>query len=181
MEHKSYPKIVRINKIFEECTIVEKIDGTNSSLYIDEHSHLVNVGSRNRLITPLDDNFGFAKCAVDNKEDLEKLGPGVHYGEWYGSGIQRRYGLKEKRFALFNYHTRTPENTPDCCEVIKPFYVGEFSFDILNQAIEELKEKGSFQVPGFMNPEGVIVHLLNTKRMFKWTFENNEGKWKGVA
>ena len=30
------------------------------------------------------------------------LVPGRHFGEWWGSGIQRGYGLDEKTFSLFN-------------------------------------------------------------------------------
>lgn len=50
--------------------------------------------SRTRWITPEDDNYGFAKWANENKEELLKLGIGQHFGEWWGSGIQRGYNLQ---------------------------------------------------------------------------------------
>jgi hypothetical protein len=30
------------------------------------------------------------------------LGAGRHFGEWWGAGVQRRYGQTAKRFSLFN-------------------------------------------------------------------------------
>ena len=49
--------------------------------------------------------FGFARWVETNRERLiTLLGPGLHFGEWWGSGIQRGYGLTkgDKRFSLFN-------------------------------------------------------------------------------
>ncbi len=62
------------------------------------------IGSRTRWITAQDDNHGFARWVEGNKQELLKLGAGRHFGEWWGSGIQRGYGLQkgEKRFSLFN-------------------------------------------------------------------------------
>src|SRR5690606_19156402 len=65
--------------------------------------------SRNRFITPgkSTDNFGFAGWVADHAYELVNLlGPGAHFGEWWGAGIQRTYGLKngEKYFSLFNVH-----------------------------------------------------------------------------
>jgi len=61
-------------------------------------------GSKNRWLdtSSKGDNFGFAKWVQENSEELLKLGEGRHFGEWFGKGIQRGYGLNEKRFALFN-------------------------------------------------------------------------------
>src|SRR5436305_1822690 len=100
IEFNAFPKIARLNR---ECVITEKIDGTNASILIDEDG-VVMAGSRTRWITPENDNFGFAKWVEANKSELMKLGVGHHFGEWWGSGIQRGYGLTkgEKRFSLFN-------------------------------------------------------------------------------
>ena len=70
----------------------------------DDGRFLVRAGSRKRFVMPgkETDNFGFAAWVRDNAEELVKLGPGVHYGEWWGQSIQRGYGLTEKRFSLFN-------------------------------------------------------------------------------
>ena len=100
-EFQEFPKIARLNR---EVVVTEKIDGTNASIYIGADGGEFLVGSRTRWITPEADNFGFARWAYGHEEELRTLGPGHHYGEWWGSGIQRGYGLEkgEKRFSLFN-------------------------------------------------------------------------------
>ena len=84
MEFQEFGKIARLSR---ECTITEKIDGTNASIFIGENGEFL-IGSRSRWITPEEDNYGFAKWALTNKEELLKLGVGHHFGEWWGIGIQ---------------------------------------------------------------------------------------------
>lgn len=99
MEFEKFPKIARYAK--EAVTITEKIDGTNAALLIEGGA--LQAASRSRLITPDDDNHGFARWAYENTDELvELLGEGRHFGEWWGHGIQRGYGLKNKFFSLFN-------------------------------------------------------------------------------
>src|ERR1700731_4680286 len=78
-------------------------------------------GSRTRWLgtSSSADNFGFAKRVLEHADELRALGAGRHYGEWYGLGIQRNYGLQEKRFALFNvarWNAMNPQ--PACCDVV---------------------------------------------------------------
>jgi hypothetical protein len=94
IEFKAWPKIARLNR---RMIITEKIDGTNAAVIVTEGGQ-VYAQSRTRLITPgkTTDNFGFAAWVEQNKVFLaERLGPGYHYGEWWGVGIQRGYGLRE--------------------------------------------------------------------------------------
>ena len=88
-------------RLSRECIITEKLDGTNAQICITEAGDFL-VGSRTRWITPEYDNFGFARWAHENRDDLMTLGVGKHFGEWWGMGIQRNYGLTERRFSLFN-------------------------------------------------------------------------------
>ena len=99
-EFRPFPKIPRLSR---EIIITEKIDGTNASITITEDGQFLT-GSRNRWITPEDDNFGFSAWAHANKDVLMGLGVGTHFGEWWGHGIQRGYGLPKgrRRFSLFN-------------------------------------------------------------------------------
>ncbi|HLE80817.1 MAG TPA: RNA ligase family protein, partial [Dehalococcoidia bacterium] len=97
-DFQEFGKIYRLSR---DCIITEKIDGTNAQVVVLEDGRVL-AGSRNRWITPEADNFGFARWVKEHEEELRSLGPGRHYGEWWGSGIQRGYGLKEKRFSLFN-------------------------------------------------------------------------------
>ncbi|MFJ2114165.1 RNA ligase family protein, partial [Streptomyces sp. NPDC087850] len=65
--------------------------------------YIVGAQSRNRIITPWSDNHGFAKWVHDNSYTLVKLlGPGTHFGEWWGIGIKREYRQRHKNFSLFN-------------------------------------------------------------------------------
>ena len=108
-----FPKMPRLSR---EIIVTEKIDGTNAQVYIGDDGTIL-AGSRTRWITPENDNFGFAAWVRDNTDELLKLGPGSHFGEWWGAGIQRRYGLNEKRFSLFNV-ARWGEERPACCSVV---------------------------------------------------------------
>lgn len=167
---ESFGKIPRYSR---GVVITEKLDGTNAQIVITEDGKML-FGSRNRYITPEDDNFGFARWATEHKEDLYKLGVGRHYGEWYGQGIQRGYGLTEKRFALFNTG-RWGSNPmkPLCCEVVPLLSVGAFTDTLINETLATLKEHGSFAAP-FMDPEGIVIYHKASNGLFKKTIKDDE-------
>jgi RNA ligase len=195
LEFKPFQKIGRLTR---GITITEKLDGSNAQItivpvlpdYNDPNiiariesptgSFAMYAGSRTRWITPgkETDNFGFARWAQDWSLELFKLGPGTHYGEWYGQGIQRNYGLQEKRFALFNAlrwgNGPDRPTRPTCCDVVPVLYHGVFSGDCADAAIATLRSNGSFAVPGFKNPEGIVVFHHATKTLFKKTLEKDE-------
>lgn len=173
LEFQPFPKIARLNR---ECVITEKLDGTNSQISIDDDGDIM-VGSRSRWITPgkSTDNFGFAAWVQDNTDELRKLGPGNHFGEWWGSGIQRGYGLLggEKRFSLFNAERWTDDVRPACCSVVPVLYRGPFSTAAVDDIVSLLRDAGSKASPGFMKPEGVIVWHVAARLMFKVTLEKD--------
>jgi hypothetical protein len=172
--------------------ITEKLDGTNAQVIIEPaipeagdraDTHIAEVdglyigaGSRTRLLWPgkTTDNFGFAQWVADNAAELVKLGPGRHFGEWYGQGIQRGYGLTEKRFALFNVGRWNAENKPACCEVVPVLSRYTFDTNHVGRVMEQLRVQGSFAVPGFMKPEGIVVFHTASGALFKKTFEKDE-------
>ena len=162
MEFKPWPKIIRIeNK--RAPVFTEKIDGTNACIAINEYGDFI-CQSRSRIITPEDDNYGFARWVEGNKDELLKMGEGYHYGEWWGYGIQRGYDLKEKRFSLFNtrrWGEHNP-NTPSCVSVV-PI--------IRAKTIEEVKQlllsNGSYAAPGYMKVEGAVMYEPDTDTCFK--------------
>ncbi len=178
-EFKSWNKISRLSN--ETVTITEKIDGTNALLCIRDG--VLYTGSRNKWITPLDDNAGFSRWAEEHKSDLLQLGEGYHYGEWYGKGIQRGYGLKEKRLALF-YLSNKDKILPTCCELvptlgiynIKPLKSQEEeTFDaIVYSCIYKLKCRGSIAAIGYMKPEGIIVQFHDSGKRYKILCENDD-------
>lgn len=203
MEFQSFPKIPRYSR---DIIITEKLDGTNAQIYIEQYTDILDennlpygnplctykdmaifAGSRNRWITIEDDNFGFAKWVKENSEELVKLGPGRHFGEWWGKGIQRGYGLDHKRFSLFNVQRWNIQNIPECCSVVPTLYHGPWNMgeacsnkDAIEYAIELLKSEGSLAAPGFMDPEGIIIYHTGKVNgvLFKKTIKNDE-KRKG--
>lgn len=174
-EFKPWPKIPRLNR---EMIITEKIDGTNAAVVVSEDGSVVGAQSRNRIITPDDDNYGFAKWVYGNAGALaDTLGPGYHYGEWWGSGIQRGYGLPkgEKRFSLFNV-TRWDEIDLDVegLGVVPALFTGVFDTETILYYLGELQQLGSAAAPGFDRPEGVVVFHTAAQQVFKVLIENDE-------
>lgn len=170
-EFKEFPKIYRVSR---ECVITEKIDGTNGQICITEDGDFL-IGSRTRWITPENDNMGFARWCIENKNDLLKLGPGSHFGEWWGSKIQRGYGLTEKRFSLFNTSRwLNNPNKPDCCLIVPVLYTGIFSTEAIDSCINFLRQNGSVAVPGFMKPEGIVCFHIQGNFSLKKTLEKDE-------
>lgn len=172
-EFKPMAKIARLSR---EIIVTEKIDGTNALIYIQDGK--IWAGSRTRWLfagSKQTDNFGFASWVKANEAELIKLGGGYHYGEWYGAGIQRGYGLTEKRFALFNVaRWSDPSIRPACCGVVPILYRGLMGMGAIISAMNELQYNGSQLVPGFMKPEGIVVFHTASGQLFKKTFENDE-------
>lgn len=177
-----FPKMARLSR---GVILSEKIDGSSASIRITDEGEFY-VGSRTKFITPgkATDNHGFARWAYDNKEELMTLGPGLHFGEWWGKGIQRGYGLQEKRFSLFNTSRWDPEygteKKPDCCHVVPTLYRGMFDTVAIEANLSRLMFNGSFASPGFMNPEGIIIWHVAANIGFKKTIFKDEIP-KGLA
>jgi hypothetical protein len=170
-----FNKIARLSR---NCVVTEKIDGTNASIVIGEDGSF-QIGSRTRWITPQDDNYGFAKWATANQEELMKLGPGQHFGEWWGNGIQRGYGLSWKRFSLFNTARWSDDAVrPACCSVVPVLYSGIFDTNEIVNALTKLRDNGSLAAPGFMKPEGVVIWHEAARVYFKKTLDKDD-EWKG--
>jgi hypothetical protein len=180
-EFVEFPKIARLSR---EIIVTEKIDGTNGVIYVGDDGDVV-VGSRSQWITTRAkggaDNFGFASWAEQHADELRMLGPGRHYGEWWGSGIQRGYGLPkgEKRFSLFNTAKWSDGAVrPACCHVVPVLYTGKFSTDEIDVCLALLGDGGSRAAPGFMKPEGVVIFHAQGNVGFKKTLEKDD-EWKG--
>lgn len=182
---EAWPKIPRLRN--EIVVITEKLDGTNAQVLITKDGQMV-CGSRNRYLGEpeqkpgwpaprLTDNYGFREWAEAHSEELLKLGPGRHFGEWFGYGIgPRGYGLPEKRWALFNTF-RPKESLPACVENVTILYQGpglELT-RIVAELMEDLKVNGSKHVPGYMKPEGIVVYSSLTKTRYKVLCENDDG------
>lgn len=199
MDFQEFPKMARLSR---ECVVTEKIDGTNGAVVIEDGlfgsaalphciaqvgNYNIYAQSRSRFITPDDDNYGFARWVVENAADLAQLGPGRHFGEWWGAGIQRKYGIADKRFSLFNtgrWFAAGAEEAgedvsgrtlvPGCCSVVPVLLKGLFTTEAAQACISLLAERGSYAAPGFMDPEGIIVYHTAAGISFKKTVKKDE-------
>lgn len=178
LEFQAYPKTPRL---LRDVVITEKIDGTNAAVIITEDGE-IGAQSRKRLITPKDDNFGFARWVAEHADALKEiLGPGRHFGEWWGSGIQRGYGLTkgDKRFSLFNAHRwghfADPEQAPGIpgLGVVPALDKGTFNTAFIIDVFDALEEAGSQAAPGFMDPEGIIIYHSHSGTVWKMTFDGD--------
>lgn len=200
MEFQEFEKIARLNR---EVIVTEKIDGTNGQVHIRPAegselemgydtqieiggvSHYIRAGSRSRWVLHLgtDDNNGFGRWVHANAHELAALGPGAHFGEWWGSGIQRKYGLTEKRWSLFNVgrwrdagDPLAPADAvlvPMCCNVV-PILAKGVGLACVAEALDLLRTKGSYAAPGFMKPEGIVAFHTHARALFKVTLERDE-------
>lgn len=193
MTFEPFPKIGRLKR---DCVVTEKIDGTNAQIFIQPSGmfdrpnecvayadgHYIFAGSRTRWLQPgkATDNFGFAAWVQENAAELAKLGPGRHFGEWWGRGIQRGYGLSERRFSLFNPFRWKDDIRPACCHVVPILYQGLFDSKAIDECVNAFEWNGSHAAPGFMQPEGIIVFHSATKTYFKRLLVNDEEP-KGLA
>lgn len=191
-EFEKFPKIPRLNR---DIIITEKIDGTNAQIFIPEDDRPVLAGSRNRWLRPAQsDNFGFAAWVEAHANELRQLGPGRHFGEWWGRGINRGYGLNERRFSLFNVSrwidlSREYDRVryilsneaeakriiiPNCCYTVPVLYAGPLDEQKIQYCLFLLQTNGSSAAPGFMNPEGIVIYHTAGNCCFKVTIENDD-------
>ena len=91
-----------------------KLHGCNAAVVFNPDG-TVSAQSRNRMVTPEDDNYGFAAWVAENAEHLQKFGGSgiTHaYGEWCGPGIQSKVAickLPARAFFPFAYRTEDGE------------------------------------------------------------------------
>lgn len=199
IEFEAFPKIPRLRR---EVAVTEKIDGTNACIQIMPISLMGEQGSplplaetrlsdgevyglwaqsRSHFVTPgKKDNYGFAGWVQRNFLELAQLGPGKHFGEWWGNGIQRGYEQGAKRFSLFNVARWQPgRDTPPSIVSVVPL-LGYAQFHDIDALLDKLRTEGSVAAPGFMKPEGIVVWHSQSKQSYKVLLENDEIP-KGLA
>lgn len=183
-QFKSWGSTTRENK---NKTITEKIDGTNACIVAQDGK--VTAQSRKRIITPDDDNYGFAKWVYDNAGALlDTLGYGYHYGEWYGEGIQKNpLGIEGKRFALFHATKYTESNgfdleRVDGLETVPLLHHGQCDVWTIPNIMQDLETYGSkikgaktekiyTGIPGLDDTEYVYEKSAKAEGIIIW---NNE-------
>jgi hypothetical protein len=173
-------KFSSIQRFIQPVVITHKLHGSNGQIYIKDDG-TVMAGSRNRWLTIEDDNYGFAKFVKDReKEILEKLTPGRHYGEVWGVGINSGEGGKTKRFALFNTNQWEGKPLPEGIDTVPVLYKGPYYEGVVEETMAKLKAEGSRLVPGFMKVEGVVIYFERSGLRMKHVFENESTAWRGA-
>ncbi len=173
-EFKAYQKTLRLESI--DVILSEKIDGTNAVINIDTDGNVL-AGSRTRWLVDDGsnkwDNYGFGKWVAKNGAELGKLPPGTHYGEWYGKGINRNYGMTDRKLMLFNapryIGLQQSGLLPSCVELETVIHTcGPLDlYDHIEFFKQEAEDRGSWHVPGFMKVEGLIVRIPKVDKVFK--------------
>jgi hypothetical protein len=199
-EFVAWPKTPRM---FRDMIVTEKIDGTNAAVMVrpldwiggdaprdhetvvvrHDEAFAVGAQSRKQLIRPGKgtDNYGFAQWVHERADQLvELLGPGRHFGEWWGKSIQRGYGMPVRGFSLFNVHRHAGRSEAfddgTFLTVVPTLYQGQFSSMAVRDCAEELHLNGSVAAPGFKDPEGIIVFHVAANRTFKYTLDGDGHK-----
>lgn len=195
IEFQPYGKTPRL---YRDVVISEKIDGTNACIVVAEGAepsrpenvhvtgpedtvYTVKAQSRNRFIYPGDDNYGFAGWVWDNAEELANLlGPGHHYGEWWGKGISHGYGQTERFFSLFNvkrWGTRARQSGIPGLRVVPVVYVGPMTDEAVTNALMRLRMLGSEaahnETKGKAKAEGIVVFHTASQQPFKVLIEHD--------
>ena len=181
--------------------ITQKLDGTNAQILIEDNQPYgltrIRAGSRTRWLgeitrtnkkhkdgTPyvnetVDDNHGFYKWVMENKEELiEKLGPGRYYGEWCGPGIQNGENLTERGLFLF-YPPKNCETLPNGVHLVPEIFNELINLTSISAAIHSTRY--SLQLLGTqihnslliknptVKPEGLIIQIDSQR--YKWRFK----------
>lgn len=103
-----------LSDLVDECELVAftKLHGCNSAIVKHSKEGPITLQSRSRIITPIDDNAGFATAMVqhfdvvnDVLKQIESIGdvvyPLIVFGEWCGKGIQKNVALNELKDNIF--------------------------------------------------------------------------------
>lgn len=166
-----FEKFSSIGRLYREVTITEKIDGMNACIVIQECSgedlyrnalihtkampfnsfeprlFAVAVQSRKQFLTLDNDIQGLAAWVSEHAQELASaLGPGRHYGEWWGKNIQRSYHQKRNWFSLFNTKRWNKDNVGhiDGLITVPVLYSGPYADWVNEMQLHKLETQGSF-------------------------------------
>jgi len=166
-----FEKFSSIGRLYREVVITEKIDGMNAGIVIKQclgedlyrnaitHvSHVpfngyedckfaVGVQTRRQFIDTTKDNQGLAAWVLAHARELViTLGPGKHYGEWWGRNIQRSYHQPRNWFSLFNTKRWNKDNVGhiDGLLTVPVLYSGPYEDWVNTMQLHRLETEGSF-------------------------------------
>lgn len=186
MTRPDFRKFPKISRLTSPVVVSEKVDGTNGLIYVDYEGG-VFAGSRNRWLTEADgsvadDNYGFGAWVRMHARDLRgTLGPGYHYGEWFGKGIARNYGLDHRRFYLFAVD-RYPSLVNNDLTLHDGTHLG--TVPVLHRAVEfdhrhipEIAaELHHSRINSFPRPEGFCIFFEHNHMILKVVLDKHNEK-----
>jgi hypothetical protein len=163
------------------CHMFYKIDGTNSQAYLGEDGTL-RAGSRNRELTPDNDNAGFCKYAMQEirlQEYLKKHPTHRLFGEWLVPHSLKTYRDDAwKTYYIFDVCEENGEETRYLPYEEYKILLEEFGIDYIppiatieNPTIEDLtnllEKTGNFLIKdGAGNGEGIVIKNYNYKNKY---------------
>lgn len=117
VQFQKWPSIELLHNLCRSLELIEpkptvtyrakiKLDGTNAGVQIFSDGR-VAAQSRTQIVTPDNDNMGFANWVNENIEFFSNLASSKHltiFGEWCGKGIQKRTAISQidrKIFVVF--------------------------------------------------------------------------------
>jgi hypothetical protein len=192
MEFKKYQHLERLGTQEVQgiekgrCYIFPKIDGTNSSIWLDNDGITIKAGSRNRELSLEDDNAGFYRWVLEQSvfaEYFKEFPDDILYGEWLVPHTLRTYNEDAwRKFYVFDifcngayidYSLYDTDLAPYGIEYIKPLAIinnPEYD-DIVNQL-----DKNTFLIKeGAGFGEGIVIK--------NYDFVNKQGRtvWAKVV
>lgn len=186
---RKFEHVERLGKINTEgilegkCYISFKLDGTNSSVWVDENGNIC-AGSRNRELNINKDNAGFCNWVNSNDEEavairtfLQENPCYVVYGEFLGNkggkfvGSIKNYNPdalgKLWIFDIYNKDTHRYSNPIAFIEMLSDYNLSQYcipQIEVMNpteEYIEELAKNNHFLLPEDKVGEGVVIRNMD--------------------
>ena len=161
-------KRLRRSALFRDVTISEKIDGTNAQVFVvaeDRGRRQPGRGlggslrKRTTSVSRRGSPIMLTSCASSAQDVIS--------AEWYGRGIQRRYGLQDRRFALFNSCTDGPRSARRAAAIVPVLTTRTMGADVVSECLETLRSGGSLARSGFHAPGGIVIYHHASGGMFR--------------
>lgn len=174
VEHWDTDEVMHL-KNSEVLSVQPKLDGTNCFVAYDNEN--IIIGSRNRFITPEDDNNGCAKYIMENLYDkllayFKEYPNNVLYGEYLINHIFKVKPEYLNRFYIFDVYDkstneyRQPKSTEENFGLdTVPTLPFENRSDFKEFVLRDLKEFSKFLMEdSFENGEGFVIKDYNNPR-----------------
>lgn len=166
-----------------KCYISFKLDGTNSSVWINENGNIC-AGSRNRELSLDKDNAGFCRWVNSNDEEaiairifLQENPSYIIYGEFLGNkggkfvGSIKNYNPdalgKLWIFDIYNKDTRRYSNPIAFIEMLSDYNLSQYcipQIEVMNpteEYIRDIAKNNHFLLPEDKVGEGVVIRNMD--------------------